>query len=298
MNYLKFVDSKYDDKKLKNTILISGSTGSIGKEISRYLSYFNLKIILLGRNKKSLEELKNELISKHHNDVSTFIIDFEKIENIDNLIKYLIDNKIKIDVFISNHGIYHLKKKLINDVDNTFYVNYLSSIYLINQLLKLNKDIKIVSQVSISYHFIRKINKIDFDLKNDKNLTKIYANSKYWLISYLLKLKKLGNNIIMTHPGICYTNLFKKKNGAYNKLFYAFIAPLMKLLFLDPKNGSLSLLDGTFKESLEYSYWIGPKIFGIWGNPKAYKLNKKILNEANIEFIYNFTNDLIKKNFY
>lgn len=295
MNYLKYI-SKYNKDYLKNkTILISGSTGSIGKEIVNYLSVFDSNIILLGRNEELLENLRIQMVNKYHNNISYFLVDFENKNSIDNLLNYLKSNDIKIDIFISNHGIYHLKKKLINGIDNTFYVNYLSTIYLINNLIEMNKDIKVVSQVSISYHFIKKLNKNDFDLKNSKDLTKIYANSKYYLISYLLKLKELGNNIIMIHPGICYTNLFKKKNNAYSKLFYIFVSPLIKLIFLDPKKGSLSTIEGVFKDSLDYSYWIGPKIFGIWGKPKTYRLNKKILKKENIDFIYKLSNDILKK---
>ncbi len=295
MNYLNYLSLKYDKNYLKNkTILISGSTGSIGKEISNYLSYFNATLIILGRNEKLLLNLKKELEDKYHNNISFFLIDFENNDSIDNLINHLSLNKIKVDIFISNHGIYHLKKKLINNFDNTFYVNYLMNIYLINKLIELNESTKIVGQVSISYHFINKINKNEIDLKNNKNLTKIYSNSKYWLISYLLKLKSLNKNVVMTHPGICYTNLFKKKNNAYNKLFYIFISPLIKLIFLNPKKGALPLIEGVFSESINYSYWIGPKIFGIWGKPKTYKLNKKILNQADIEFIYKITNEIFK----
>ena len=295
MEYFKYLNSKYDKEYLKNkTILISGSTGSIGKEICEYLSFFNAKLILIGRNEELLKKLKDELEIKYGNNITYFLVDFEKKNSIDNFLDFLINNNVKIDIFISNHGIYHLKKKLINNFDNTYFVNYLMSVYLINRLIKFNKLIKIVAQVSISYHFIKKIDKDEIDLKNNRDLTKIYANSKYWLISYLLKLKKLNYNIVLTHPGICYTNLFKKKNNAYNKLFYLFVSPLIKLIFLNPKKGALPIIEGVFNEKINYSYWIGPKIFGIWGKPKIYKLNDKILNDLNIQFIYNLTNNILE----
>lgn len=290
-NIKKYLLNLNKDKILNKTIMILGATGSIGSSLLENLTFLGVKnIIIVGRNLEALNKLKEKYSLKF----DVIKCDFSNKLDIDNLIKNLIDLNLKVDILINAIGIYHLNKSKIDNYDNTFYINTLMTIYLMNKMLDLNEDIKIINTGSISYHFTH-IDFNDIDYSKSNNKTKIYSNSKRIMMEYSLFLINKNKNIILAHPGISCTNLFNKKNKAYNSLFYIFIVPLMKLLFMSPLFASLSLLDSIFIERIKKGYWIGPSILGIYGYPKIYKLNKDMLNEEIINKVYHSINQIIYK---
>ena len=100
-------------------------------------------------------------------------------------------------------------------------------------------------------------------------------------------LKNENTTLSIVQPGITLTNITNHYPKAINWLVKIGI----KLFFPNTKKASLSLIKGVFDKT-EYPYWIGPKIFNIWGKPKKQKLknidNKEIKNIFNIsEKLYN-----------
>ena len=63
-----------------DTILITSATGSFGQAISFHLAFEKFDLILAGRNKPKLENLKKRILDKHQNvNISTLVIDFSHI---------------------------------------------------------------------------------------------------------------------------------------------------------------------------------------------------------------------------
>ena len=46
----------------------------------------------------------------------------------------------------------------------------------------------------------------------------------------------------------------------------------MKVIFMKPRKAALSILAGIFTPT-EKGYWIGPRLFNVWGLPKKKRLN-------------------------
>ena len=305
MKYNKYL--KYIDKNIKNipsnsTILLSGGTGGLGSSFLHYLVYLNLNVILLVRNldlgNKIIEEVKKKF-NGSTSKLELIYFDYLDLDSINNALNIL--KSKHIDYFLNNSGIYHQKIEFINKFEKTYLVNFLRPVFFINKLLNLNKNIIVLNVGSISYSFTKfDINDIYLSKARNKNKTKYYGLTKYLLMSYSMYLNLKGYDVRLVHPGIASTNLFAKKNKAYPKLFYIFITPLIKLIFMNGFKASLSylLVLNTSKTSIKYNEWFGPKyLFHSYGYPTKYKLNKKISNINLINEIGSKIDKILKENY-
>ena len=83
---------------LKNkTALITGASGSIGGSIAKKLSSLGANVIITGRNKKKIDELKKKL--KPNN--LAIIADLSKDTEIENLSEKSIKQLSKLDIIIN-----------------------------------------------------------------------------------------------------------------------------------------------------------------------------------------------------
>ena len=305
MKYNKYL--KYIDKNIKNippnsTILLSGGTGGLGSSFLHYLVYLNLNVILLVRNldlgNKIIEEVKKKF-NGSTSKLELIYFDYLDLDSINNALNIL--KSKHIDYFLNNSGIYHQKIEFIDKFEKTYLVNFLRPVFFINKLLKLNKNIIVLNVGSISYSFTKfDINDIYLSKARNKNKTKYYGLTKYLLMSYSMYLNLKGYDVRLVHPGIASTNLFAKKNKAYPKLFYIFITPLIKLIFMNGFKASLSYLLAlnTSKTSIKYNEWFGPKyLFHSYGYPTKYKLNKKISNINLINEIGSKIDKILEENY-
>lgn len=275
--YLRYIDKYFKNIKEGITVAISGVTGSTGNALAYYLSYLNCKLVLLVRNINEGYKLKKELTDLFKNNIDVLYLDYANKKSVDEAVLSL--SKMKIDVFFNNAGIYHQPLKLIDNYDITFYVNFLMPAYLEEKLAKINSNIKIINTGSISYRYL-KLNKDDLLKLNEKNRTLRYGNSKRLLMLYTTYKKYLGYNFLLVHPGISKTNLFASKNKAYPKIFYVFITPLMKVIFMNPNKAALSLLKGVNEDNLSFFKWIGPRgLFHAWGYPNVQTIKEGLLDE-------------------
>ena len=88
-------------------------------------------------------------------------------------------------------------------------------------------------------------------------------------------LAESKGEISIVHPGITYTNI----TAHYPKIIFAIIKHPMKVVFMSVKKATLSILAGAFW-STSGNYWIGPRIFDVWGLPriKRFKISKEELD--------------------
>lgn len=276
--YYRYIDKHF--KNIDNTkcVAITGATGSIGKGIATFLSYLKYRLVLVGRNKKRLEILKEELFDKFHNDIDIVVIDFMKKDTVLEGSNKL--TELNIDVLINNAGIYHCDKQIVDNHDITYYVNFLMPMFLTNSLLKNNKNLKVINVASLSYTFTN-INYRDLEASNIKNKTKVYANSKRILMLYSLYLKSLGYDVVLAHPGVSTTNLFSKDKKNYPALFYALCVPIMKVIFMNPYKASLPMVK-CINEDVEDNNWVGPRgLAHAYGYPSKQKLAKNLKKDFN-----------------
>lgn len=277
------------------TIAITGSSGGLGIEVCNHLASLGANLILINRSASKSEKQKQQLINKYPNINITYIeADLSNFASTCVAVDKL--SQMSIDVLILNAGIYNVPR-FTTDIgyDNVFTTNFISHYYMVKQLLPaLRKSslAKVVAVGSIAHNYT-KLNQSDIDFSANAKHSKVYGNSKRFLMFSLYELFKTEEKVKLSvvHPGVTFTNI----TNHYPKLIYAIIKYPMKILFPSPKKASLHIVSGVFN-STDYHTWIGPKIMTVWGKPKNSRLktcgqdeSEKIFNIA--ENIYN---DLIK----
>ena len=86
-------------------------------------------------------------------------------------------------------------------------------------------------------------------------------------LSELLK-DRPGVGLSLGHPGITVTNI----SAHYPKPVWALLRLPMKLIFMNNRKAVRGILLGLGRP-LPPLHWIGPRFFGIWGNPAVKKLD-------------------------
>ena len=85
---------------MKKIVLITGATSGIGKATALLLAKNGYRLILTGRRKERLEELKKEISGE----IYTLCFDVTKSEEVENALKSLPSEWENIDVLINNAG--------------------------------------------------------------------------------------------------------------------------------------------------------------------------------------------------
>ena len=290
MKYEKWINencSRLDGK----TVCITGSTGGLGTVVANELAYLGANLILANRNKKKSEKQKEELLRLYPTiEIKILSVDMFDMYSVKLFVCKL--KQIHFDILILNAGIYNVKRKTSNaGFDNVFQVNFVSPYYIAKQLLptmRKNKNAKVIAVGSIAHNFT-KLNPEDIQMKKSAKCSKIYGNSKRFLMFSLEKLF-LDSHILLSivHPGVTLTQMTNHYHKAINWLVKIGI----KLFFPNKQKASLSILSGVFNQT-EYFECIGPAKFNIWGYPKKKKL--KTCSNTEADKIFEIAEDIYSK---
>jgi NAD(P)-dependent dehydrogenase (short-subunit alcohol dehydrogenase family) len=204
---------------MKRTILITGATDGIGKQIAKILATEGHYIIVHGRTeetcKSTLKEIKASQPDAHLDYVSA---DFSLLSDVNKMIETILQRFEHLDVLINNAGIYQSNKVITPDgFEMNLAVNYLAVYVLtcgLKNLLVKSSPSRIINVSSIAH----KRGRIDLNqLMNQQDHTfdgyKAYADSKLMLIyfSYFLadELHGSGVTVNVLHPGVVSTKMLK-----------------------------------------------------------------------------------------
>lgn len=250
------------------TVAVSGSTGGLGRQLCLHLAALGADLLLLDRSSERAGEVKQILEGKYPDvKVSYIRLDLSDMECVKSVTQMLIDNIP--DVLILNAGIYHVPRyKCESGFDNVFQVNFIAPYYMARTLKPYmqKRGGKIIAVGSIAHNY-SKIDLSDIDFSLRKKSSKVYGNSKRFLMYSLFGLYSGEDGLAVVHPGITYTNI----TSHYPKVIFALIKHPMKVIFMPPRVASLSIIKGIFTDC-HGCEWIGPCVFDIWGNPKKKKL--------------------------
>lgn len=272
--------NKNTDSLVGKTVVITGSTGGLGKEICRILASLGANLALVDRNLKKSAQHRDLLLSINPNiSVTLVTADMEDIKSVKSACAVL--EEIDFSYLILNAGAYAIPRKTCSTgYDNVFQINFVSQYYIARTFAPLLKkrEGKIIAVGSIAHNYSRiDQNDIDFSTRKKSNL--VYGNSKRYLMCAMYKLgMDTGVNISVTHPGITFTNI----TAHYPPLIFAVIKHPMKVIFMSVRKACLSVIKGVFDTCGKYE-WIGPRLFNIWGLPKKTKL--KTVSEEEFSFI-------------
>ncbi|MBO7737926.1 MAG: SDR family NAD(P)-dependent oxidoreductase [Clostridia bacterium] len=279
MNIRKWLASNAESLNGK-TVVITGSTGGLGKEICKILASLGADLVLVDRSLQKSSAHRDSLVSLFPNiKVTLLTADMEDIESVKSACETL---KITpFDYLILNAGAYSIPRtKTDMGYDNVFQINFVSQYYMARALAPAIKArggrIITVGSIAHNYSVIDK-NDIDFSTRRKSNL--VYGNSKRYLMCAMYKLSNdTGVETSVVHPGITFTNI----TAHYPPLIFAVIKHPMKVIFMPARKACLSVIKGVFDTCGKYE-WIGPRIFDVWGLPKKTKL--KTISEDEFFFI-------------
>ncbi len=258
------------------TVAITGCTGGLGRELCFKLAEMGASLVMLDRNPQKSENLENELKSRFENiKITRITTELEDMCSVTSACDRLIT--LGPDIFIANAGAYSIPRHICSSgYDNVFQINFVSPYYMIRRLHEANPDIKIIAVGSIA-HTYSKIDESDIDFRTRKSSAKAYGNSKRFLMLALGEyFKNSPDSLSVVHPGITFTNI----TAHYPKVIFAVIKHPMKIIFMKPKKAVLCIVEGVFK-STPFGYWIGPRVFGVWGKPKMQKIKAAFSPDSN-----------------
>ena len=255
-------------------VVISGSTGGLGRELCRYLARLGAELVLMDRNSERslslIAELKDSFPELRASHIRADMSDMTSVREAADILA-----ETEIDYLILNAGAYSIPRHTCeNGYDNVFHINFISPYYLARRLLPLieSRGGRIVAVGSIAHNY-SKIDESDVDFSTRKKASLVYGNAKRYLTYALFALNSTA--IVVAHPGISFTGI----TNHYPPLLFALIKHPMKVIFMHPKRACLSVLAGMFTDCRSCE-WIGPSIFDIWGMPRVKTLRTAKQSEA------------------
>lgn len=270
MNQSKWINKNIGSLAGKR-VVVTGATGGLGKELCFLLAGMGAKLTLACRNKTLADNLAEEIKNAHKDAVVDFVsLDLSSLDSVKACITEL--KKLGgIDVLVNNAGVYNVPvKKLESGFNNIFTINFVHTYYLTAQLLpELEKqaDSVCVTLGSIAHNY-SKLDENDIDFSSRKRASKIYGNSKRFLMFSMFELFKNSKvKLAVVHPGITLTNMTSHYPKAINWL----VKFAVGIIFPSPKSACLNILYGT-NHHTNQNEWIGPRGFDIWGKPKLKRL--------------------------
>ena len=189
--------------------LVTGASSGIGREISYYLASLNIDLIIVARNKKELEKIKEKV----NVDVKIITLDLIKKENVYKLYDLVKNNNIDILVNNAGFGLFGL----FNETD-------------------LDRELEMIDLNVTTYHILTKLFLKDFVKKDNgyilnvcssagfmagPRLSTYYATKNYitkltMAINEELRQMKSNVSISALCPGPVNTNFNKVANGDFS----------------------------------------------------------------------------------
>ena len=253
------------------TVLITGATGGLGQAACSYILAAGGRLLMINRDLKKSQSLCLSLRKAYPQaEMEYLLADLQEISQVKALCEEL--QKRSVDIVILNAGTYAVPRKVCSTgYDVVFETNFLSHYYLVKQLLPqlISRRGKVVAVGSIAHNYIV-TDPQDIDWSHHEGDSKIYGNSKRYLMYALMELLKNQPEVdfAIGHPGISCTGI----TSNYPAGILPFVKFSMKLLFMWPPMAVRSIVKAVFAE-VPYLHWVGPKYFDIWGNPKVKPLN-------------------------
>lgn len=191
---------------MKETVLITGATSGIGYEFSKIFYNKGYNLILIGRNKAVLENMKSSMDKQS---VITYPCDLSNIENVKKFFNFVDKNNINIDILINNAGIGY--NGYFNDIpwenhENVINTNIMALTYLtkiITDNMKKRGKGKVLNVASTGSY-------------EPGPLINVYYASKAYVLSFSQglreELKDFNITVTALCPGATKTN-FSKRAG-------------------------------------------------------------------------------------
>ena len=199
------------------TIIITGATDGIGRELAHMTWQAGANLILHGRNPQKLETLLEGLGKGLPGQTATTVkADFSKLQEVSEMAAQILQDVGKIDVLVNNAGLYPSARVITEDgFEECNQVNYLSPFLLTNLLRPLlikSAPMRIINLSSIGHRFV---------------WSNVYASARHpfywrwvaycrskldiipWTRELAEQLEDYGITVNSVHPGIIRTKVIR-----------------------------------------------------------------------------------------
>ncbi|HSN94431.1 MAG TPA: SDR family NAD(P)-dependent oxidoreductase [Anaerolineaceae bacterium] len=192
------------------SILITGATNGIGKEVAFELLSQGHHVIIHGRNPKKIEQFVSEALTRVPDArIDTILADFSSLKEVKTMAEELKERFSHLDVLINNAGVYCNKRCYSAEgFELAFAVNYLASFTLTLQLIPLlakSQSARIINMSSVGHRYVW-INPLDIQSRHFFWGWVNYCRSKLLHIPFTFRLAEFleGSNITVNalHPGV------------------------------------------------------------------------------------------------
>ena len=216
LHYNKNVNT--DTNMQHKTVLITGATDGLGRQVALRLAQMDAHVIIHGRNPEKALRVQQEIISITGNQQVEFLIaDLQSLAQVRSLATEVMQRTSKLDVLINNAGVFMPRRKLsLDGHEMTFAVNHLAPFLLTTLLLDLLKKsapARVVTVSSVGHKYVY-LNPTDLQGKHFFWNWVAYCRSKLLNILFTFelarRLKGSGVTANAVHPGVIReTNLAK-----------------------------------------------------------------------------------------
>ena len=207
-------------------VLFTGGTSGIGVEVLVALAKMGGTIFLVGSNKEKARAIIDKIESMTSaRSIYQLRGDLSSLSSTASIADQFIALNAPLDLLINNAGIFGLRNRVttVDDLEATFFINYLSHFLLTMKLLGRLKDAgsgRVINVSSLSYirvterNFDRVINNYNAEEYYDYNAQ--YSLSKLGLVCFSKELSRRVNDASLTvnclHPGMVLTGMAKNVN--------------------------------------------------------------------------------------
>lgn len=219
------------------TILITGATSGIGKEVALELACRGNNVIFTARRIEAAEKILSDFDRENtpgKGSLSFIPCDLSSFESVRAACNDFLKSHDRLDILINNAGIWNFEfKESKNKIEEIFHVNVLSPALIKSLLIPVlakSPDARII-QTASGLHF----GTIDFDdVEGRKKFSgfKAYRQSKLGVIlltrhwAKTLKDQQIG--VYAVHPGLVDTRLGRDAGWFSNLFFRTFGIPAKK----------------------------------------------------------------------
>jgi NAD(P)-dependent dehydrogenase (short-subunit alcohol dehydrogenase family) len=174
----------------QRVVLVTGSTGGLGREVARLLADQGAHVIVHGRSVDRGAELVDEIEAEGRGSARLYTADFGSFDDIRALARAIRRDYERLDVLVNNAGIWLEGPRQLSEDGHElhFQVNYLSGFLLTHELLPLLRASAPARIVHVSSAAQRAIDFDDVMLEHGYSDGVAYAQSKLAQIMFTIDL--------------------------------------------------------------------------------------------------------------
>ncbi|MBA4348273.1 MAG: short-chain dehydrogenase [Clostridiales bacterium] len=216
--------------------VVTGATSGVGLEAVKQLAQGGAKLVLVGRNREKLEQLKAQLERDYAATPDTVIADFSRLSDVRHAAKEINSRYDTIDILINSVGIHSTKRLLSEDGNElVFQVNHLAP-FLFTMLLldrvKKSAQGRIIQVNSEGHRFGGlKMSDLDWSKRFYIGLRSYGASKTAQLMTVMTlaeRLKDTSVTINAMHPGGVRTNIGSNNGWLYRAWLHGVIWHFLK----------------------------------------------------------------------